>query len=340
MSNKVLLTGISGFVAKHVAIELLNSGFEILGTVRNKNSIEQTKKTLEDNNVSTEKLSFVDLDLLKDEGWNEAAKGCKYIIHVASPFPFKVSNDRESLTPAAKDGTLRVLNAGINAGVEHFVKTSSIVCMFRKPNRTNPYTFGENDWTDVEWNKTTDYFVSKTRAEKAAWDLMESKGLKNNLTCINPGFVLGDFLNEKSCTSMEYIKQLLQGKFPAAPKFSVMISHVKDIARAHVLSLANKRAGGRRLIVGSEVRSILELSKIMAEHLPSHAKKLPKKELPNFMVKLLSYIDTSAKNLVPDLGLRMQTDSTYAEEILEMKFVEPEISIIDAAKSVIKLNLA
>ena len=182
MSGKVLLTGISGFVAKHVAIELLNSGFEVLGTVRNKNSIDQTKKTLEENNVSTDKLSFIELDLLRDDGWNEAAKGCKYIIHVASPFPLKVSNDRESLTPAAKDGTLRVLNAGINADVEHIVKTSSIVCMYRKPNRTNPYTFGENDWTDLEWNKTTDYFVSKTRAEIAAWDLMQRNGIKNKLT--------------------------------------------------------------------------------------------------------------------------------------------------------------
>ena len=95
MSDKVLLTGISGFVAKHVAIELLNSGYDVLGTVRNINSIEQTKKTLEDNNVSTKNLSFVELDLLKDDGWNEAAKGCKYIIHVASPFPLKVSKDRE-----------------------------------------------------------------------------------------------------------------------------------------------------------------------------------------------------------------------------------------------------
>ncbi len=340
MSGKVLLTGISGFVAKHVALELLNSGFEVLGTVRNKNSIDQTKKTLEENNVSTDKLSFIELDLLRDDGWNEAAKGCQYIIHVASPFPLKVSNDRESLTPAAKDGTLRVLNAGINADVEHIVKTSSIVCMYRKPNRTNPYTFGENDWTDLEWNKTTDYFVSKTRAEIAAWELMESKGIKNKLTCINPGFVLGDFLNEKSCTSMEYVKQLLQGKYPAAPKFSVMISHVKDIAKAHVLSLNNEKAEGRRLIVGSGVRSILELSKIMAENIPSHAKKLPKKELPNFMVKLISYVDSSVKNLVPDLGLRMQTNSTYAEEILEMKFIEPEVSVVDAAKSVIRLNLA
>ena len=119
MSEKVLLTGISGFIAKHVAIELLNSGYEVLGTVRDINSVEITKKTLEQNNTSTENLSFVELDLLKDNGWDKAAEGCKYIIHVASPFPLKVSNDRESLTPAAKDGTLRVLNAGINAKVEH-----------------------------------------------------------------------------------------------------------------------------------------------------------------------------------------------------------------------------
>ena len=69
MSEKVLLTGISGFIAKHVAIELLNSGYEVLGTVRDINSIEITKKTLEDNNASIKNLSFVELDLLKDEGW-------------------------------------------------------------------------------------------------------------------------------------------------------------------------------------------------------------------------------------------------------------------------------
>ena len=46
MSEKVLLTGVSGWIAKHVAIELLNSGYEVLGTVRNKDLIEQTKQTL------------------------------------------------------------------------------------------------------------------------------------------------------------------------------------------------------------------------------------------------------------------------------------------------------
>ena len=46
MGEKVFLTGISGWIAKHTAIELLNSGYEVLGTVRNNNLIEQTKETL------------------------------------------------------------------------------------------------------------------------------------------------------------------------------------------------------------------------------------------------------------------------------------------------------
>ena len=126
MSNKVLLTGISGWIAKHTAIELLNSGYEVLGTVRNKNLIEQTKETLS-KYVSIEKLSFVELDLIKDDGWDEAAKGCKYIFHIASPFPMKVSNNREILLPPAVDGTLRVLKAGVNAGVEQIIKTLSLI---------------------------------------------------------------------------------------------------------------------------------------------------------------------------------------------------------------------
>ena len=113
MADKVLLTGISGWIAKHTAIELLNSGYEVLGTFRNNTLIEQTKETISEH-APIDNLSFVELDLLKDDGWNEAAQGCKYVMHIASPFPYKVSNNRDSLLAPAVDGTLRVLNAGIN----------------------------------------------------------------------------------------------------------------------------------------------------------------------------------------------------------------------------------
>ncbi len=339
MINKVLLTGISGWIAKHTAIELLNAGYEVLGTIRNNNLVDQTKQTIS-KYTSTEKLSFVELDLLKDDGWNEAAKGCRYIFHVASPFPMKVSSNRESLLPVAVDGTLRVLNAGLNAGVEQIIKTSSIVAMFRKPNRTNPYTFGENDWSDENWIEgVSDYFLSKTKAEKAAWRLMESKGLKNKLTTINPGGVFGDALDKKGGTSIEYIRQFMKGKFPGAPKFAVLISDVKDIAKAHVACIGNNKVGGRRLIVGKDVKRLVELSQLIAEAMPEYKKKLPTKELPNLMVKLISYIDSSAKTMIPDLGIMMQTDTSYAEEILGFKFKPAKGCISENAKSVVRLGL-
>ena len=339
MTDKVLLTGISGWIAKHTAIELLNKDYEVLGTVRNKDLIDQTKETIK-KHAPIEKLSFIELDLLKDDGWDEAAKGCKYIFHIASPFPMKVSRDREFLLPVAVDGTLRVLNAGINAGVEQIIKTSSIVAMFRKPNRSNPYTFGENDWTDENWIEgVNDYFLSKTKAEKAAWELMESKGLKSKLTTINPGGVFGDALDKKGGTSIEYVRQFLKGKFPGAPKFAVLISDVKDIAKAHVACIGNNKVGGRRLIVGKEVKKLVELSQLMAEAMPEYAKKLPKKELPNFMVKLISYIDSSAKMMIPDLGILMQTDTSYAEELLGFKFKPAKDCITENAKSVVQLGL-
>ena len=339
MTDKVLLTGVSGWIAKHTAIELLNKGYEVLGTVRNNNLIDQTRQTI-GKYAPIEKLSFVELDLLKDEGWNEAAKGCKYIFHIASPFPIKVSRNREILLPVAVDGTIRVLNAGLNAGVEQIIKTSSIVAMFRKPNRTNPYTFGENDWTDENWTEgVNDYFLSKTKAEKAAWELMESKGLKNKLTTICPGGVFGDALDKKGGTSIEYVRQFMAGKFPGAPKFAVLISDVRDIAKAHVACIGNTKVGGRRLIVGKEVKKLVELSQLMAEAMPEYAKKLPKKELPNFMVKLISYIDSSAKTMIPDLGIMMQTDPTYAEKLLGFEFKAAKDCMAENAKSVVRLGL-
>ena len=146
--------------------------------------------------------------------------------------------------------------------------------------------------------------------------------------------------DNKEKTSISYIKLFLQGKYPGAPNFGVLVSDIKDIVKAHVLSLTKPNVGGRRLIVGSEVKKMVEISKIMAEALPEYAKKLPKKELPNFLVKIISHLDTSAKMMVPDLGIQMQTDPSYAENLLGFKFKPAKGCVEDAAKSVVRLGLA
>ena len=95
----------------------------------------------------------------------------------------------------------------------------------------------------------------------------------------------------------------------------------------------------RSLFLFEEVKKLVELSQLMAEAMPEYAKKLPKKELPNFMVKLISYLDSSAKTMIPDLGIVMQTDTTYAEELLGFKFKPAKGCISENAKSVVRLGL-
>ena len=137
-------------------------------------------------------------------------------------------------------------------------------------------------------------------------------------------------MDTKGGTSIEYVKQFLKGKFPAAPKWGVLISHVEDVAKSHVVCMGKMGVGGRRIIVGRDVKTLLELSNIMAEALPDYAKKLPKRVLPNFLVRIISHLDTSAKMMVPDLGIQMQTDASYAEDLLGFKF-QPARGCIEAA---------
>ena len=172
-------------------------------------------------------------------------------------------------------------------------------------------------------------------------DFMESDG-GVDVAFTGPTFsggVFGDALDKKGGTSIEYVRQFMAGKFPGAPKFAVLISDVKDIAKAHVACIGNDKVGGRRLIVGKEVKKLVELSQLMAEAMPAYAKKLPKKELPNFMVKLISYLDSSAKMMIPDLGILMQTDPSYAEELLGFKFKAAKDCMAENAKSVVRLGL-
>ncbi len=72
-----------------------------------------------------ENLSFMEANLSSDKNWNEAVKGCDYVLHIASPTPvIKVTHEDEMINPA-RDGVLRVLKAARNANVKRVVLTSA-----------------------------------------------------------------------------------------------------------------------------------------------------------------------------------------------------------------------
>ena len=129
-------------------------------------------------------------DLNADAGWAEAAAGCDYVLHVASPFPSTVPKDENELIAPARDGALRVLRAARDAGVKRVVLTSSFAAIgYGAKGRTTAFT--EADWTNLEDPSVQPYQKSKTIAERAAWDFIAREGGGLELAVVNPVGVFG-----------------------------------------------------------------------------------------------------------------------------------------------------
>ena len=91
--KKVLLTGISGYIGQHCALELLKQGYAVRGSLRNLSKKDSIISDLSKEIDIKGNLEFCQLDLLKDDGWDDAMVGCDYVLHVASPFINKEPKD-------------------------------------------------------------------------------------------------------------------------------------------------------------------------------------------------------------------------------------------------------
>ncbi len=336
MAKKVLVTGISGFIAKHVALQLLEQGYEVRGTVRALNKTDQVSRSLGDAGADTSRLSFAAADLTKNEGWDEAAKGCDGVIHLASPFPISQPRNRNALTPAARDGALRVLRAARNA--ERVVITSSMAAMMYRPNRPKVMTVGENDWTDVNWHALSAYVVSKTEAEKAAWKLATDEGFKHRLATVNPGLVLGPALDDDIGASLDVIRLFMRGAYPAVPPVSFPVVDVRDVAALHLKALETPEASGRRLIAAAETLSMKEIARYLREAYPARAGKIPTRELPGFLIRFLALFDRTLASIIPDLGAVPHGDTEYVTALTGMTFRPAQEAVLEAAKSLERIK--
>lgn len=102
--TKVLVTGATGFIALHCIAQLLEQDYEVVGTIRAPSRKGEVTKAMTDAGLSADKLSFVEADLTKDAGWDDAVKGCEYVLHVASPFTVGVPKDENELIVPAVGG--------------------------------------------------------------------------------------------------------------------------------------------------------------------------------------------------------------------------------------------
>jgi len=246
MTDLVLVTGLSGFIASHVTAGLLKQGYAVRGTVRNKIKGERVAVTLADSGVDTSNLELFEADLGKDAGWKDAVKNCRFVQHIASPFPLEAPSNREALVADARGGAMRVIEQALGAGAERVIMTSSMVAMMGQPGRGDHMLVSESDWSNPDWRPLTAYPVSKTRAERAIWDYANAQNVKDRVTTICPGLVFGPDTYNNGGASLGIIKGLFSGQFPMMPRIAYPIIDVRDCASLHIKAM--KACAGCRYI--------------------------------------------------------------------------------------------
>jgi dihydroflavonol-4-reductase len=314
---------------------LLERGYDVRTTVRDL----ARERTVHDAVAAAgvdpgSRLSVVAADLKSDDGWDEAVAGCRYALHVASPFPPVQPKDPDELIVPARDGALRVLRAGLAAGVERVVMTSSVAAVrgARPSSDAAPYT--EADWTDGENPARTPYVRSKTLAEQAAWQQVRDAGAEERLTTVNPGAIIGPALSDDHSYSLQAIQRLLDG-MPAAPRLGFTFVDVRDVADLHIRALTAPEAGGERFIATDRFLWLTEVAAILRERLGDAAKKVPTREAPDLLIRALAVFDGAVRSIVSDLGKRAWYSSAKARTTLGWETRPVEDSIEDCARSLL-----
>ena len=324
--QKVLVTGITGYIGQHCAAELLRQGYKVVRTIRSKAKSEETRSAI-CQVAPIENLSFIEANLLSDRGWDEALDGCTFVLHIASPFLLAEPKDENELITPAVEGTKRVIKAAIKAGIKRLVLTSSTFAIIAGKT-TGKY--GPADWSDTEADIGA-YAKSKTLAERAAWEAVQNTNME--LTVINPGAVFGPSLGAKiDGQSVEMMTKMIAGKVPMVPDMAMGMVDVRDVAKLHVAAMTATGAAGKRFIAcTAEPVEMATLAKVLRE---AGYSKAPSLKAPTFLLKLMSVVDREARGMMPFIGKKASLDNSATLNILNWRPTPMSTSFKEMAASI------
>ena len=339
MGELVLVTGGSGFIGTHCILQLLDAGYRVRTTVRSLQREADVRAMLKAGGAEPgDGLAFVAADLENDAGWAEAAAGCAYVLHVASPFPQSVPKHEDELIVPAREGALRVLRASRDAGVKRVVLTSSFAAIgYGQEPQKKP--FDETNWTNPDGDDVQAYVKSKTLAERAAWDFIASEG-GMELAVVNPVGVFGPVLGPDYSTSILLVQRMMDGALPGCPRLYFGVVDVRDVADLHIRAMTDPAAKGERfLALAGDFLSMLEIAKVLKARMGEAAKKVPTRELPDWLVRLAAIRDPAVKLILPELGKMKNGTNQKARRMLGWTPRSNEECIVATAESLVRLGL-
>jgi dihydroflavonol-4-reductase len=336
--TKVLVTGGTGFIAQHCIIALLNAGYDVKTTMRSLKRKEEVLASLRVGGVEPgDRLEFVVADLGSDDGWAEAAAGCDYAFHGASPTPAGDQIAEDDWVRPAVEGNLRLLRAARDAGMKRVVLTSAFGAIGAGHRKSIGRPFVETDWSDLN-GPIAPYQKSKTLAERASWDFIAREGNGLELASVNPTMVLGPALGDFS-HSIRTIKQMLDGQ-PGCPKINTCIVDVRDVADLHLLAMTDPKAAGERFLATSgDSLWMVEIARLLKDRLGPIAARVSTRELPSILVRAIALTNPAMKGIVPLLGVRLDASGDKAKRVLGWNPRSPTEAILASAESLVRLGM-
>jgi dihydroflavonol-4-reductase len=335
----VLVTGGTGFIAQYCMLALLKDGYRVRTTVRSPGREDEVRAHLKTGGVDAgDRLSFAIADLDHDKGWAEAAAGCTYVMHGASPTPSGDQTREEDWIEPAVNGNLRVLRAARDAGVRRVVLTSAFgaIGVGHGPDHRRP--FDETDWSNLEGN-VAPYQKSKTLSERAAWDFIAREGQGMELSAVNPVAVYGPVLGADYSHSIRLIANMMKGQ-PGCVNVNSCCVDVRDVADLHLRAMTDPAAAGERFLatVGDSLWMV-EVAELLRQRLGAAAAKVSTDVWPDEQVRIACETNAQLKAVVPLLNYDMNATAKKAERLLGWAPRSREEAIVACAESLVRLGL-
>ncbi|MGA4507060.1 NAD-dependent epimerase/dehydratase family protein [Propionibacteriaceae bacterium G1746] len=337
MSDLIVITGITGFLGSHLARTALQAGYRVRGSLRDLTRAEAIRAALAASGAPVDELEFAQLDLTRDEGWQEAMGSARFLLHSASPFVTTMPRDRQDLIRPAVEGTDRAITAALSAGVERIVLTSSTVTISHGRGRNGKPHLDADDWIDEHGGPMTAYAESKTRAERHAWQLVAQDPAR--LTAINPGFILGPTLDDDPGTSGATILRLLRGQIPMSPNLTLHVVDVRDVAKVHVAALTDPVAAGKRVPTAFDAIDIHGIGQVLAQRHPDYARRMPRFRAPDWLIRAYAFVDGDMQANVSELSYAPTLDAGLARQLLGREPIATGDSISEMADGFIRRGL-
>lgn len=241
MTDTVLVTGATGFVGSAVARQLLEAGFRVRALVRQTSRLD---------NLRGLDIETVVGDLREPASLAVALEGCQGLFHVAADYRLWARRPSE-LYASNLRGSRNIILAGIRAGVDRIVYTSSVATLGLRDDGAP----ADEDTPVSAANMIGHYKRSKFLAEQKVRKLAARE--KIDVVIVNPSAPVGP-RDIKPTPTGRLILDAARGRMPAYVATGLNVVHVDDVAAGHLLAY-ERGAAGRRYILGGENMTLQQI---------------------------------------------------------------------------------